>query len=228
VSIRGHRYWFAVVDVCTKLKLNFGAPTLVAGMKTVDYVLTRERNRVNKDISNIHQLVGEPLKLDEETTSEERVPEEGVDEASKELGERLSKFAGLTGKYEKLTVLHPRPMTPGVLRLDGAPNQRGAEIDWMAAKLGTSLEHPVPHDHRSMGPIEGYHFGDLKAGMASFHDAGAPIFMWCFFTENPCNVDNHVPRRDEKISPYALAHSHMEFKRNALALRCKRTGCLAY
>jgi hypothetical protein len=60
VSIRGYRYWFAVVDVCTKLKLSFGAPMLVAGMKTLDYVLTRECNRVNKDITSIYQLVGEP------------------------------------------------------------------------------------------------------------------------------------------------------------------------
>jgi hypothetical protein len=166
--------------------------------------------------------------LDEEAASEERVPEEGVAEARKELAERLSEFAGLTYKYEKLTVLRPRPMTLGVLRLDGAPNQRGAEIDRVAAKFGVSIEHPVPHDHRSMGEIEGYHSGDLKAGMASLHDAGAPIFMWCFFMENARNADNYVPRRDEKISPYALAHSHVELKRNALALRCKRAGCLAY
>jgi hypothetical protein len=52
--------------------------------------------------------------------------------------------------------------------------------------------------------------------------------MWCFFMENARNADNYVPRRDEKISPYALAHSHVEFKRNSLALRCKRAGCLAY
>jgi hypothetical protein len=48
VSIRGYRYWFAVVDVCTKLKLSFGAPMLVAGMKTLDYVLTRECNRAGQ------------------------------------------------------------------------------------------------------------------------------------------------------------------------------------
>jgi hypothetical protein len=63
VSIRGYRYWFEVVDVCTKLKLSFGAPSLVAGMKTLDYEPTRECNRVNKDISSIYQLVGEPRKL---------------------------------------------------------------------------------------------------------------------------------------------------------------------
>jgi hypothetical protein len=119
-------------------------------------------------------------------------------------------------------------MTLGVLRLDGAPNQRGAEITRVAAKLGASIEHPVPHDHRSMGAIEGYHSGDLKAGVASLHDAGASIFMWCFFMKNARNAENYVPRRDEKISPYALAHSHVEFKRNALALRCKRAGCLDY
>jgi hypothetical protein len=90
-------------------------------MKTLDYVLTRECNRVNKDITSIYQLVGESRKLDEEAASEERVPEKGVAEARKELAEHLSKFAGLTGKYEKLTVLRPRPMTLGVLRLDGAP-----------------------------------------------------------------------------------------------------------
>jgi hypothetical protein len=80
------------------------------------------------------------------------------------MTKRLSKFAGLTGNYENLTVLRPRPMTLDVLRLDGAPNQRGAEIDRVAAKLGASIEHPVPHDHRSMGVVEGYHSGDLKAG----------------------------------------------------------------
>jgi hypothetical protein len=73
VSIRGYRYWFAVVDVCTKLKLSFGAPTLVAGMKTLDYVLARECNRVNQDFTSIYQLVGEPRKLDEEAASEERM-----------------------------------------------------------------------------------------------------------------------------------------------------------
>jgi hypothetical protein len=86
----------------------------------------------------------------------------------------------------------------------------------------------VPHDHWSIGAIDGYHSGDLKAGMPSLHDAGASIFMWYFFMENARNADNYVPQRDEKISPYALAHSHVEFKRNALALRCKRAGCLAY
>jgi hypothetical protein len=79
-----------------------------------------------------------------------------------------------------------------------------------------------------MGAIEGYHSGDLKAGMASLHDAGAPIFTWCFFMENARNADNYVPRRGEKLSPYALAYSHVEIKPNTLALRCKRAGCLAY
>jgi hypothetical protein len=104
--------------------------------------------------------------LDEEAASEERVPEEGVAEARK--AERLSKFAGLTGKYEKLTVLRPRPMTLAVLRLDGAPNQRGAEIDRVAAKLGAAIEHPVPHDHRSMGVIEGYHSVRRSQGRYGF------------------------------------------------------------
>jgi hypothetical protein len=52
--------------------------------------------------------------------------------------------------------------------------------------------------------------------------------MWCFFIENARNADNYVPRRGETVSPYALAHSHVEIKRNALASRCKRAGCLAY
>jgi hypothetical protein len=128
----------------------------------------------------------------------------------------------MAGKYEKLTVLRPRPTTLGVLRLDGAPNQRGVEIDRVAAKLGASIEHPVLHDHRSMGAIKGYHSGDLKAGIASLHDAGTPNFMWCFFMENARNADSYVPRRDEKVSPYALAHSHVEFKRNALAVQARR------
>jgi hypothetical protein len=86
--------------------------------------------------------------MDEEAASEERVPEKEVAEARKKLAEHLSEFAGLTGKYEKMTVLRPRPMTLGVLRLDGAPNQRGAGIDRVAAELGASIEHPVPNDHR--------------------------------------------------------------------------------
>jgi hypothetical protein len=91
ISIRGYRYWFAVLDdVCTKLKLSFGAPTLVAGMKTQDYVLTRECNRVNKDVDAVFQLVGEPRKLDEEAAPDGRVPDKDVDEARKKLAEHLS------------------------------------------------------------------------------------------------------------------------------------------
>jgi hypothetical protein len=79
-----------------------------------------------------------------------------------------------------------------------------------------------------MGAIEGFHSGDLKAGMAQMYDAGAPVFMWCLFMENGRNADNYVPRRGADLCPYALAHSHVEFKPNALTQRCKRAGCLAY
>jgi hypothetical protein len=74
-------------------------------------------------------------------------------------------------------------------------------LRYLAAKLGASIEHPVPHDHRSMGAIEGYHSSDLKAGMASLHDAGAPIFMWCALLHG---------ERAQRRQLQAPGHSHLD------------------
>jgi hypothetical protein len=41
-SVRGNRYWVAVVDVHTKLKMSFPAPTLKAAIKFLDHVLKCE------------------------------------------------------------------------------------------------------------------------------------------------------------------------------------------
>ena len=103
-------------------------------------------------------------------------------------------------------------MTVGVLRADGAPNQRGPEFEEMVAGFGAAVEHNAPHDHRAVGRIEGHHTGDLKSGMASLHDARAPENFCCFFMESVRNSDNYVPRRGERLSSYALAHSHEEVR----------------
>ena len=39
---------------------------------------------------------------------------------------------------------------------------------------------------------------------------------------------NYVPQRGQKVCPYTLAHSHVEYKPNALSKRCKRAGSLEY
>jgi hypothetical protein len=43
-NVRGNRYWVAVADVHTKLKISFPALTLKAAIKFLDHVLKRERN----------------------------------------------------------------------------------------------------------------------------------------------------------------------------------------
>jgi hypothetical protein len=151
-----------------------------------------------------------------------------VAQAGKELDSHLSSFEGMTGTYQPFSELKARPICVGILRMDGAPNQRGKEMSGIAAGLGASVEYPVPHDHKSMGGVEGFHSGDLKSGMVALHDANAPNQLWCFFFENTRDSDNYVPRRGAKLSPYALAHSHEEYKPNALANRCKRAGTLAF
>jgi hypothetical protein len=68
--------------------------------------------------------------------------------------------------------------------MDGAPNQRDKEMSGFAAGLGASVEYPMPHDHKSVGSVEGFHSGDLKNGMASLYDANAPNALWYLFFEN--------------------------------------------
>ena len=169
--------------------------------------------------------MGEAHELDKDAPLTGRASKEDLTEPRKELCKHLTQFEGLSGKFEELRALRARPVTMGVLRTDGAPNQRRTEIDKMAAGFGAVLEHNAPHDHKSMGRVEGLHSGDLKSGMAQLHDAGAPVVFWCFFMENVRNSDNYVPRRGKKLPPYALAE---EVRPNALAQRCKRAGCLAF
>jgi hypothetical protein len=68
MSIRGNCYWVAVIDICTKLKLSFPAPTLTAAMKILDHVLKRECNRAHREVQGVFQLADQPRKLD--TTAE--------------------------------------------------------------------------------------------------------------------------------------------------------------
>jgi hypothetical protein len=51
--------------------------------------------------------------------------------------------------------------------------------------------------------------------------------MWCLFMQNGRNVDTYKPRCDGTVSSYALAHSHVELRPDALAKRCRRAGRLA-
>jgi hypothetical protein len=118
--------------------------------------------------------------------------------ASKELDDHLCSFEGLTGTYQTFSELKACPTGVGILHMDRAPNQRGKEVSNIAAGLGASEEYPVPHDHKFMGGVEGYHSGDLKSGMATMHDVNAPNKLWDFFFENMHDSDNYVRRRGEK------------------------------
>jgi hypothetical protein len=174
-SIRGIRYWVAVVDTCTKLKLSFPPPTLTAAMKILDHMLKRECNRTNREVQTMFQSVSEPRTLDASAILDNLAPKVDLDDARKGLVNNLLQFEGILDNFEKLHELKARPTTIGVLRLDGAPNQRGTEMDKVAADLGASVKHPAPHDHKSMGAIEGFYSVDLKSGMAQMYDAGAPV-----------------------------------------------------
>jgi hypothetical protein len=134
----------------------------------------------------------------------------------------------MVGSYQPLSVLKAHPVGVGIMRMDGAPNQRGKEMSGIAAGLGASVEYPAPHDHKSMGGVEDFNSGDLKSNVASLYDANAPNVLWCLFFENVRDSDNYVSQRGAKLSPYTLAHSHEEFRPNALANRCKRAGTLAF
>jgi hypothetical protein len=211
VSIRGNRNWVAVIDICTKLKLSFPAPTLQAAMKILDHVLKRECNRAHRDVQGVFQLANQPRKLDTTAEATGDLPDE-VGEARHQLNQHLSQFDGVTGNCEKLQELRARPVTIGIMRMDGGPNQRGREINKMAAELGASAEYPVPHDHKAMGRVEGFHPSDLKSGMAQMHDACAPAFMWDLFMENGRDADHYIRRPGQTVYPYTMAHSHVELK----------------
>jgi hypothetical protein len=172
------------------------------------------------------QLADQPRKLDTTAEATGNLPDE-VGEAEHQLDKHLSQFDGVTGNYEKLRELRARPVTIGMLRMDGAPNQRGRKINKMAAELGALTKYPVPHDHKAMGRVEGFHSSDLRSGMAQMHDACAPAFMWDLFMENGRDAENYIRRPGQTVCPYAMAHSHVELKRDALSKRCKRAGCLA-
>lgn len=74
-------------------------------------------------------------------------PKVDLAEARKELDTLLPQFDGMAGTYEKMSELRARPVYISILRLDGATNQRGFEVDKMVAGLGGSSQHPAPHDH---------------------------------------------------------------------------------
>jgi hypothetical protein len=95
-SIRGNRYWVAVIDICTKLKLSFPAPTLKAAMKILDHVLKRECNRAHRDVQGVFQLADQPHKLDTTAEATDNLPDE-VGEAKLQLDKHLSQFDGVTG-----------------------------------------------------------------------------------------------------------------------------------
>jgi hypothetical protein len=223
-SVRGNCYWVAVVDVHTKLKMSFPAPTLKAAIEFLDHVLKRECNPTNFQVQAVFKSADQARKLDLSADHSDPV----LSQAGKELDSFLSSFEGMAGTYQPFSELKARRVCVDILRMDGAPNQRGKEMNGIAAGLGASVEYPVPHGHKSMGGVEGLHSGDLKSGMAALHDANAPNQLWCFFFENTHDSDNYVPRRGVKLSPYALAHSHEEYKPNALTNRCKRAGTLAF
>jgi hypothetical protein len=87
----------------------------------------------------------------------------------KEPDDLPSLFTEPLDTFEKVSVLKTHPVTIGALRLDGAPIERSTELDAMASIFGSSVEHPVLHDHATMGAVEGHHTrtGDLMGGMTS-------------------------------------------------------------
>jgi hypothetical protein len=117
-SIRGHRFWVCVVDVCTKYKMSFPAPTLTEALKTLDYVIKRESNRLNRDVASVFQRWYEPRKLDVAVASEGLQPDSDLAEGAKDVEKQLAQFDGMEGYYVKLSVLKARPVTVGILRLD--------------------------------------------------------------------------------------------------------------
>ena len=89
-SVRGNCYWFAVIDVATKLKLSYAAPTLKEDLKMLDHVLKRECNCVNRDVQAMFKVAGKPRKLDATAASAGPVAAVDLGEAREELNAHLS------------------------------------------------------------------------------------------------------------------------------------------
>ena len=237
VSVRGHRYWISVIDVKTQVRLSFPSPTLQLALVQLDAVLAREANRVNVEVQGLFKRCHRPRRLGTSVSPDAEQADlehkEERDDAEQALNAALDRFtfAEHEGEYVRLSELgvEPRVPTVGVLRTDGAPSQRGAEMDKLAEKFGCKLEKITPYQHNQLGGVEWTHFPDLRGAKAQMLDCNSPTCFWCFFMENHRDACNYIPgRRGETLAPYALAHGHVAIKPGVLAKRCKRAGCLAY
>jgi hypothetical protein len=146
VSIRGNRYWVAVVDVCTGLKMSFPAPTLAMAVPMLDHVLTRECNRVGQDVQAMFRSVRRMRPLRGAASTGDAVADAELAAEASILGEHLKVFtvAGLAGQYVDVTdgfVLEPRPTTVGVVRSYNAASSSSSAMYHMSSSSSPSSEN---------------------------------------------------------------------------------------